>query len=143
MSIQDVKERQARLAKMRSLLYYAELKAKRLSKIKSKTYHRHLKKAAKRSAAKSGGLALGGDAEDEEAAARAAAEEAEFERAKERLTLKHKNTSKWARRALKRGMDVMDEGTKAALQEQLALGEQLRRRVEGVARGSSGEEDDR
>lgn len=41
---------------------------------------------------------------------RLAAEEAEFKRAKERLTLKHKNTSKWARRALKRGINVMDEG---------------------------------
>lgn len=48
----------------------------------------------------------------DEAAAQRAAEEAEFERAKERLTLKHKNTSKWARRALKRG-SVMDMGARA------------------------------
>ena len=41
---------------------------------------------------------------------RLAAEDAEFKRAKERLTLKHKNTSQWARRALKRGVNVMDEG---------------------------------
>ena len=42
---------------------------------------------------------------------RLAAEEAEFKRVKERLTLKHKNTSQWARRALRRGINVMDEGT--------------------------------
>ena len=41
---------------------------------------------------------------------RLAAEDAEFNRAKERLTLKHRNTSKWARRALKRGINVTDEG---------------------------------
>lgn len=41
---------------------------------------------------------------------RLAAEDAEFNRAKERLTLKHRNTSKWARRALKRGVNVTDEG---------------------------------
>ncbi len=41
---------------------------------------------------------------------RLAAEEAEYNRVKERLTLKHKNTSQWARRALRRGINVMDEG---------------------------------
>jgi len=41
---------------------------------------------------------------------RLAAEETEFKRVKERLTLKHKNTSQWARRALRRGINVMDEG---------------------------------
>ena len=60
---------------------------------------------------------------------RLAAEDAELARAKERLTLKHRNSSRWARRALKRGMDVMDEGTKAAVAEQLRLGEELRRKV--------------
>ena len=43
---------------------------------------------------------------------RLAAEEAEFARAKERLTLKHRNTSQWARRALKRGINVTDEGVR-------------------------------
>ena len=41
---------------------------------------------------------------------RLAAEEAELKRARERLTLKHRNTSQWARRALRRGINVMDEG---------------------------------
>jgi hypothetical protein len=35
----------------------------------------------------------------------------------------------------------MDEGTKAALAEQLALGAQLRRRMEGKGSGSEGEDD--
>lgn len=43
-SVEDVKERQNRIAKMRSLLFHHEMKAKRIKKIKSKTYHRLLKK---------------------------------------------------------------------------------------------------
>lgn len=39
-----MKERQNRLAKMRSLLFNHEMKSKRIKKIKSKTYHRILKK---------------------------------------------------------------------------------------------------
>ena len=66
---------------------------------------------------------------NEEDFLRLAAEDAELSRARERLTLKHRNSSRWARRALRRGVDVMDPGTKAALEEQLRLGEQLRRKV--------------
>lgn len=42
--MEDVRERQNRLAKMRSLLFRHEIKAKRVKKIKSRTYHRMLKK---------------------------------------------------------------------------------------------------
>jgi U3 small nucleolar RNA-associated protein 14 len=57
----------------------------------------------------------------------------------ERLTLKHKNSSKWARRALKRGQGAMEPSMREALAAQLALGQQLRARVEG--RRGSGSED--
>lgn len=50
----------------------------------------------------------------------------------ERLTLKHKNTSRWARRALRRGQTLMDEGTRQAVADQLRLGEELRKRVGGL-----------
>jgi U3 small nucleolar RNA-associated protein 14 len=113
----------------------------RLSKIKSKEFHRRANKAAKRAArrtlAEGGGpTGSGDDGAGDADARRAAREEVEFERARERLTLKHKNSSRWARRALKRGVDVMDAGTKAALAEQMALGAALRRRVEGRGSGS-------
>jgi U3 small nucleolar RNA-associated protein 14 len=58
----------------------------------------------------------------------------------ERLTLKHRNSSKWARRALKRGQAAMDPSTREAIAEQLALGQQLRRRIEGK-RGDSDDEE--
>lgn len=38
--MEEVKERQQRLSKMRSLLFQHEAKAKRVAKIKSKTFHR-------------------------------------------------------------------------------------------------------
>jgi len=62
---------------MRNLLFYAELKSKRLAKIKSKAYHRIANKAAARRAAKQGA-----EEEGDDQAARKAAEEIEFERAK-------------------------------------------------------------
>lgn len=43
-SVEDVKERADRLAKMRNLLFRHEIKAKRIKQIKSKTYRRLLKK---------------------------------------------------------------------------------------------------
>ncbi|GFQ00447.1 transcriptional corepressor leunig [Phtheirospermum japonicum] len=49
-SVEDMMDRQERLAKMRSLLFRHELKAKRVKKIKSKTYHRLLKKDRKKAA---------------------------------------------------------------------------------------------
>ncbi|KAL6752320.1 small-subunit processome [Haematococcus lacustris] len=134
LSVEEAAERRERLAKMRSLLFYHELKAKRMKAIKSKEFHRKAAKAAKRKGQRDGlgqGMEEGGEREAQEAQ--------EFERAKERLTLKHRNTSRWARRALKRGATILDPGTKAAVAEQLQLGEALKRKIEGQA--GSDEED--
>lgn len=80
----------------------------------------------------------GGEEDLDKEAVREAEAQAEFERARERLTLKHRNTSQWARRALKRGIQVMDEGTKEAIAEQLRLGQELRKKIEGRGSGSEG-----
>ena len=76
LTFEEAQARRDRLAKMRALLFYHELKAKRVKAIKSKEYHRRLNRAAKRKAAKAG------DAGDDDEALRAAAEDAEFERVK-------------------------------------------------------------
>ena len=47
LSVEEAQERRERLAKVRSLLFAHEQKAKRLKAIKSKGFHRHAKKAAK------------------------------------------------------------------------------------------------
>ncbi|KAD3338173.1 hypothetical protein E3N88_33694 [Mikania micrantha] len=110
-SAEDVKERQDRLAKMRNLLFRHEIKSKRIKNIKSKTYRRLLKKDK----SKVGST----DIEMNPEVAKELAEKQEFKRAEERMTLKHKNTSKWAKRIKKRGFDVQDDGTRAAISEQL------------------------
>jgi hypothetical protein len=76
LDLEEAKARRERLAKMRSLLFYQEVKARHTNKIKSKEYHRKLSKAAKRKAA-----AAGEEVMDEDAA-RVEQEQAEFERAK-------------------------------------------------------------
>lgn len=66
----------------------------------------------------------------------ARAEEEEFRRAQERLTLKHRNTSRWARRALKRGLSLATDNEREALQEQLRLGRELRAKTATARDGS-------
>ena len=46
-SAEDLAKRRDELAKMRSLLFRHEEKAKHMSKIKSKDYHRRMKKSAR------------------------------------------------------------------------------------------------
>ncbi|CAN4121664.1 unnamed protein product [Withania somnifera] len=131
-SVEDVRERQDQLAKMRSLLFRHEMKAKRVKMIKSKVYRRLLKKDRLKQA----GTAIETDPE----AAKEQAMKQEFKRAEERLTLKHKNSSKWAKRILKRGLDVQDEGTRAAIAEQLNQHALLSRKANNMKESSSSEE---
>jgi U3 small nucleolar RNA-associated protein 14 len=143
LSAEEAKARREELAKQRALLFYHEVKAKRLKKIKSKEYRRRLKKAEKRKSQ----TATGEDGmllldEDELKQQR---EEAEYARAKERLTLKHKNTSRFIRRAIMRGSQhAPDESTREVIAEQLRLGEEIRKKVHAFKdqdSGSSSEDD--
>ncbi|CAI9109376.1 OLC1v1009187C1 [Oldenlandia corymbosa var. corymbosa] len=110
-SVDEVRDQQNRLAKLRSLLFRHEMKSKRIRKIKSKTYHRMLKRDKLKATASA--------MEMDPDAAKELAMKQEFKRAEERMRLIHKNNSKWAKRIMKRGLDVQDEGTRAAISEQL------------------------
>jgi U3 small nucleolar RNA-associated protein 14 len=123
-SSSEAKERTARLAKMRALLFYHESKAKRLKNIKSKGYHRHAMQLAKRALRKLGDTDAGTGGEGDGSAA-AALEAAEMARMTERFGLKHRNTSRWARRLLAKGLGKLP-ATRQALAEQMRLGEELR-----------------
>ncbi|KAL5983692.1 hypothetical protein ACLOJK_017783 [Asimina triloba] len=135
-SVEEVKDRQNRLAKMRSLLFLHEMKAKHIKKIKSKTYHRILKKDRSKTA--SAGMEM-----DHEAAKEFAMKQ-EFKRAEviiiERMTLKHENSSKWAKRILKRGLKAQDEGTQAAISEQLHQHALLTRKMNSMKDNSSSDD---
>lgn len=138
-SVEDVKDHKDHLAKMRSLLFRHELKAKRIKKIKSKTFHRVLKKDRLK--------AVAAEMEMNPEAAKELANKQEYKRAEERMTQKHKNSSKWAKRILRRGLDIQDEGTRAAISEQLHQHALLTRKMNSMKENtssddSSDEEDD-
>lgn len=57
------------------------------------------------------------------------------------MTLKHKNNSKWAKRILKRGLSVQDEGTRDAITAQLQQHALLTRKMNSVKDDSSSSDD--
>ncbi|KAG2265118.1 hypothetical protein Bca52824_072197 [Brassica carinata] len=66
----------------------------------------------------------------------------EAKRVEERMTLKHKNTGKWAKRMLSRGLNVKYDGTKAGIAEQLQMNANLSRKMNSMRDGSSSDERD-
>ncbi|CAN6929664.1 unnamed protein product [Brassica oleracea] len=115
------------------LLFRHELKSKRIKKIKSTTYHRLKNKDLKNSS-------LGALMDPEMAKEEAMRQEAK--RVEERMTLKHKNTGKWAKRMLSRGLNVKYDGTKAGIAEQLQMNANLSRKMNSMRDGSSSDERD-
>jgi len=111
-------------------MFRADAKAKRLAKIKSKTYRR-LKKKQKQKLIEQ--LGDGDDSADDEARL-----QREVERARERATLKHKNTGKWAK-AMK-ARNELDEDQRQEVLEMLQRGEKLKRKIH--AQGEDDEDDD-
>lgn len=53
------------------------------------------------------------------------------------MTLKHKNSSRWAKRILSRGLNAQDEGTRAAIAEQLHQHANLTRKMHTLKDSSS------
>ncbi|KAI8137100.1 small-subunit processome [Fennellomyces sp. T-0311] len=133
LSVEEVEQRRQELRMMRELMFRSEIKAKRLKKIKSKSYRKLQRKEKAKQELQAAGIGHEIDHEmtaDEQM-------KAAMERAEERMTLKHKNTSQWAKRALARGQQ--DEGTREAILDQLRRGEELRKKIQG---GESGSDDD-
>ena len=98
-SVEEMKERQAELSKVKALMFYEQMKRHRLNKIKSKAYRRIRKRQKNK---------LESDEKDEMAEndpemAREEEEKEALRRVKERMDMKHKNTGKWARMALQHG----------------------------------------
>lgn len=136
LTVEEVAARRAELARNRDLMFRAEAKAKRISKIKSKTYRRLQKKAKAKLAEKLGEVEDDEDDLDEEGRLKM-----EVQRARERATLKHKNTGKWAKSMKHRG--ELDEDQRRDIAEMLDRGEKLRRRIRGEDSGEdSGDDED-
>ncbi|KAG7380922.1 U3 small nucleolar RNA-associated protein 14 A [Phytophthora pseudosyringae] len=136
-STEEVAARQKELAKLRSLLFYEEQKQRRVKKIKSKLYHKIRNAQDKKAMAKQTEELRALDPE----LARKLDEEMAEKRAEERLTLKHRNTSKWVKHQLRRGIQA-DDATRSAIADQLRRGEELRRKMNTVDSDDDDMDDD-
>ncbi|CEP60011.1 Utp14p LALA0_S01e00980g [Lachancea lanzarotensis] len=123
MSPEEMQKRTAEVRLMRELMFREERKAKRIKKIKSKAYRRIKKKELLKN------KELIEESEEESETERDAA------RARERMSLKHKTSSKWAKDMVKHGM-TKDKETRAEMEEMLRQGERLRAKVVGHESGS-------
>lgn len=136
---EDAAQRRTELRQMRDLMFRAEIKAKRVAKIKSKTY-RKLKRKEKVKLTEKLGAAAGyepGELDDE------ARMKAEVDRARERATLKHKSMGKWAQGMRHRQTEgELDEDRRRQVMEMHERGEKLRRRIAGAASGSESESEE-
>ena len=126
MSIEEVKARRDQLRMARELLFREEVKAKRIKKIKSKSYRKvHRKQREKEERLNNEALAEGGfePSEDE-------LEAQDRRRATERMGQKHRE-SKWAKATKATGRAAWDEEARAGVTEMARRDEELRKRVEG------------
>jgi U3 small nucleolar RNA-associated protein 14 len=128
---EEIKARHAEVSQRRNSTFEAERKSRRVKKIKSKAYHRIRRGKERKMAEKLGDAAAVHDLDDEEVRMRL-----ETERARERATLRHKNTGKWARAM--RGRNELDVDQRQELNDDHTRAEKLRRRIQGIG---SGEED--
>eukprot|EP01083_Nonionella_stella_P229514 812288_1 len=125
MGPEEAKLRKKQIQKMRDVMFHQEIKFKRVKKIKSKEYRRQLRKLRKKHQLSVEEIQdLDPDLAFEEQYKR------EFRRAEERMTLRHKNVGKWARRLNQR--ENLGEKAKAALEEQLKLGQDLRQKMNSM-----------
>ena len=139
MTPEEIREKQAALAKVKALMLYEQMKRHRLNKIKSKAYHRIRKKQKQKRAGTDGeGADYADEVDDEEQRERDGKEE--MKRVQERMDLKHKNTSRWAQMALKYGRT--DSSLRAAYHESVLLGQELTKKIRTTADSSEHQEDD-
>ncbi|CAZ85657.1 unnamed protein product [Tuber melanosporum] len=127
LSVEEVQKRTAELRLARELMYREEIKAKRIKRIKSKSYHRILKKErGKQKNAIEEALALerGGAPSEEDVMER------ERKRAEERMTLRHKQ-SKWSKGIKDSGRTMWDEEAQNGAVEMAKRSEELRMRIAG------------
>ncbi|KAI4119344.1 MAG: hypothetical protein LQ345_000723 [Seirophora villosa] len=126
MPVEEVQARRAELRRARDLLFREEIRAKRIKKIKSKSYRRVHRKERDRLVQK-----------DKEARAAAGVDDSESEkerkdkrRAEERMGAKHRE-SRWAKGVKESGRIAWDEDARAGVEEMARREENLKRRIMG------------
>lgn len=137
----ELAARQAELRRQRDLMYRAERKAKRVSKIKSKAFRRIHRKKGKDGEGPE--LTLedmaeldaidGGNRVDEER------NRLEILRAKERATLKHSSKGgRWAQKM--EGLEGLEEERNASIRDMVARRDELRKKIAGIESGDEVDE---
>lgn len=126
LSKEDMFKRTQELRRMRELMFRDEQRARRIKKIKSKQFRKIRKRERLRDAELMDEAGLdesGSDAEDHD-----------MKRAEERMSLRHKTQSKWAKSMIRAGI-TKDASTRAELEEMLRTGEKLRTKQLGYENG--------
>jgi U3 small nucleolar RNA-associated protein 14 len=124
LSKQELIARNREIAQKRLQLSYQQQKQARLKKIKSKIYRKILKRQKQREA----------EAEEQELErldpeeAQAKVLEREKDYIKERVTLRHKNSSQWVRQAMRSGTAHYNKDVSLSVAEQLRIGDELRKK---------------
>ncbi|XP_014823852.1 PREDICTED: U3 small nucleolar RNA-associated protein 14 homolog A-like, partial [Poecilia mexicana] len=123
MSLEEAKIRRAELQKARALQSYYEAKARRERKIKSKKYHKVQNKAKRKEFLKHFDEMVKLDP----AVALEELNKMELARMQERMSLKHQNSSKWAKSKVI--MAKYDEEARKAMQQQLEMNKELTQKL--------------
>ncbi|KAL9585698.1 MAG: hypothetical protein Q9212_001355 [Teloschistes hypoglaucus] len=133
---QEVQARRVDMRKARDLLFREERRAKRIKKIKSKSYRRvHRKERERLMNNNKEALAAAGidDSESEK-------ERNDKRRAEERMGAKHRE-SRWAKGVKQGGRMAWDEDARSGVEDMARREENLRRRIQGQKVDGSDEEE--
>ncbi|XP_055472470.1 U3 small nucleolar RNA-associated protein 14 homolog B-like [Psammomys obesus] len=133
MSLEEAKIRRAELQRTRALQSYYEARARREKRIKSKKYHKIIKKRKAKKALKEAEQLW----KDCPSAALRDLEKLEMARVMERMSLKHQGNGKWAKS--KAIMVRYDPEACQAMQEQLAKNRELTQKLQVVSEGEEEE----
>ena len=125
-SLEEAQARRAELRRARDLLFREEKRAKRIKKIKSKSYRKvHRKERERNTQREKDAMAATGINDSEEEQARN-----DRRRAEERMGQRHRE-SRWAKSVKDSGRAAWDEHARSGVTEMARRGEELRRRIEG------------
>ena len=123
MNLDEVKEKRAEFLKLKALEKNQEAKFKRVKSIKSKRYRKIARKEREKAEEKS----LATLERDDPLQFKEVLAQLEKKRMQERMSLKHKNTSKWAKAQNKYAK--YSDRAREQVQEQLELSKQLTRKL--------------
>lgn len=128
MPLEEVQARRAELRRARELLFREEIRAKRINKIKSKSYRKVHRKERERNMQREKDALTAAGVDDSESEK----ERQDRRRAEERMGARHRE-SKWAKSVKDSGRSKWDEDARGGMTEMARRGEDLKRRIEGKA----------